>query len=74
LQLLSSKLPDYIRAPKNKKMIISYEVVETIRNNFPTGRFLKKMNGHWYELGDQEATRKVSIAFRSKIRERSVVV
>lgn len=68
LQLVTQNLTKYCNATLIRKMksCIAAEIVATIRNLDPPGRFLCKSNetGFWEDIGDDRALKKVAQAFR----------
>jgi hypothetical protein len=68
LQLITQNLTKYYNATMFRKMksCIASEIVATIRNLDPPGRFLckSKETGFWEDIGDDRALKKVAQAFR----------
>jgi len=66
-RLVRMKQESYLLASKREKAGVAKEIVESIRNLNPQGRFLKKdpqNPGHWIEIGDRKAREKTSQALR----------
>lgn len=66
-RLVRMKQESYLLASKREKAGVAKEIVESIRNLSPKGRFLKKdpqNPGHWIEIGDRKAREKTSQALR----------
>lgn len=66
-RLVRMKQESYLMASKREKAGVAKEIVESIRNLSPKGRFLKKdpqNPGHWIEIGDRKAREKTSQALR----------
>jgi hypothetical protein len=56
----------YISLPKKQKMMLSQSIVNAVRSQIPSGRFLQKdvQNDLWYDVGDKRAQEKTSQALR----------
>lgn len=55
----------YYKSPKKDKNKVAMEIVETIRLQKPSGRFLEKdENGFWQDVGDKKAIQKTCQALR----------
>jgi hypothetical protein len=56
----------YITLPKKQKMLLSQSIVNAVRSQMPSGRFLQKdmHNDLWYDVGDKRAQEKTSQALR----------
>lgn len=61
-QLVSEHRPRYCSVPKSKKAVVSQEIVREIRSR--GGRFLRKNENCWYDVGDKKAIYKTSQALR----------
>eukprot|EP00814_Leptocylindrus_danicus_P003624 CAMPEP_0116035154 /NCGR_PEP_ID=MMETSP0321-20121206/20130_1 /TAXON_ID=163516 /ORGANISM="Leptocylindrus danicus var. danicus, Strain B650" /LENGTH=482 /DNA_ID=CAMNT_0003511795 /DNA_START=393 /DNA_END=1841 /DNA_ORIENTATION=+ len=60
----------YITCPKRHKIIVSRSIVEAVRRQNPSGRFLiKEGDGMWYDIGHQKALEKTSQALREGATE-----
>jgi len=64
--LVNSKKRPYLKSKKRDKPEIAREIVSTIRNLTPSGRFLQKneVSGDWDDIGDLNAQKKTSQALR----------
>jgi len=64
--LVNSKKRPYLKSKKRDKPEIAREIVATIRNLTPSGRFLQKneVSGDWDDIGDLNAQKKTSQALR----------
>ncbi len=54
----------YLRASKRDKASVARDIVDTIRQLNPPGRFLKKGGDVWVEIGNRKAREKTSQALR----------
>jgi hypothetical protein len=56
----------YITLPKRQKMLLSRSIVNAVRSQTPSGRFLQKdsKSNLWFDVGDQKAQEKTSQALR----------
>jgi hypothetical protein len=56
----------YVTLPKKQKMMLSQSIVNAVRSQVPSGRFLQKdmHNDLWYDVGDKRAQEKTSQALR----------
>lgn len=59
---------DYTNCAKAEKSAVSHKIVRAIRTANPPGRFLKKQvaDGHWYDVGCNEAVKKCSQTLRDR--------
>lgn len=58
--LIEDKLDDYANTDiKNKKSAIVTDIITAVRRSSPKGGFVRYVNGHWMELGDDFAREKV---------------
>eukprot|EP00542_Grammatophora_oceanica_P022939 CAMPEP_0194033110 /NCGR_PEP_ID=MMETSP0009_2-20130614/5899_1 /TAXON_ID=210454 /ORGANISM="Grammatophora oceanica, Strain CCMP 410" /LENGTH=511 /DNA_ID=CAMNT_0038673731 /DNA_START=373 /DNA_END=1908 /DNA_ORIENTATION=+ len=58
----------YVTLTKKQKMMVARKIVETIRNQHPSGRFLQKdtKTGMWFDIGLPRSLEKTSQALREK--------
>ena len=65
--IISAHKDDYLKASKLIKPRIARSIVMSIRTSADTpGRFLKKKDGIWYDVGDRQAIEKVAQGLREK--------
>lgn len=71
-KLISENQQEYLTLSKRDKSYLSRKIVNSIRNENPPGRFLKKntKTGLWCDIGDKDAHRKTSQALREGAPER----
>ena len=64
--LVNEKKRLYLNSSKREKPLVSKSIVESVRAQRPSGRFLQKDDkiGLWYDIGDQKAREKTSQALR----------
>jgi hypothetical protein len=64
--LVSANKELYVTLPKKQKMMLSQSIVNAVRSQVPSGRFLQKdmHNDLWYDVGDKRAQEKTSQALR----------
>ena len=68
-QLVKDGLTEYFQAERDKKMELSFSIVQKVRAN--GGRFLvKNKTGKWDDIGDKEARYKTAQRFRDQNRAR----
>ena len=66
-RIVRGRREDYLRASKRDKAGVAREIVESIRELVPSGRFLKRDTsnpGIWIEIGNRKAREKTSQALR----------
>jgi hypothetical protein len=66
--LVSEHQPAYVQARKRDKTRIAKSIVAQVRNR--NGRFLRKENGKWIDVGDKKAAEKTSQALREGLSGR----
>jgi hypothetical protein len=66
--LVSEYQPAYVQARKRDKTIIAKTIVARVRSR--NGRFLRKENGKWVDVGDKKAAEKTSQALREGLSGR----
>lgn len=71
-QLIEQSLDRYVDKSKLEKTLLITEMVNRVRQNSPSGGFVKKdiVSGRWYEVGDRFAREKVSQSFRDCLNEK----
>jgi len=64
-KMVRHRQEQYLRASKRDKASVARDIVDTIRQLIPPGRFLKKgTSKQWTEIGDRKAREKTSQALR----------
>jgi hypothetical protein len=60
-----------VTLPKKQKMMLSQSIVNAVRSQTPSGRFLQKdlLSDLWYDVGDKRAQEKTSQALREGAAE-----
>lgn len=64
--VINAHKDDYLKATKLIKPRIARSIVISIRTGDAPGRFLKKKDGIWYDVGDRQAVEKVAQGLREK--------
>jgi hypothetical protein len=69
IELIKAQMDEYEKSSDKTKTSITREIVAAIKGE-QHGKFLKVENGHWVEMGEECARKKVAQAMRDQINKR----